>query len=210
MITRCSAHALRSSAELLAHAKLVRAPSPDVARRFRRHMPEIVISVRPWEAVRASVARATRTPGLAHVCVVGALNDHKGFGVLLDCARDAAIQGLPIRFTVVGHTIDDAALIGAGAFITGPYLDAERGGLIARQQATLGFLPSIWPEPWCYSLTGLLEAGLPTLCFDIGAQADRVRAACGSVLPLGMSAHEINRQILELQTTTSRPVTVVA
>ncbi len=128
---------------------------------------------------------------------MGALNEHKGFQILLDCARDAAIRGLPIRFTVVGHTIDDAALIGAGVFVTGPYLDAERDGLIARQHATIGFLPSIWPEPWCYSLTGLLKAGLPTLCFDVGAQAERVRAAGGSVLPLGVSPREINRQILE-------------
>ena len=189
----------RRSAALLSQAKLVRAPSADVARRFGRHMPATAITVRPWEAskTRANPARAPLAPALAQVCVVGALNEHKGFQVLLDCARDAAIRGLPIRFTVVGHTIDDAALIGAGAFITGPYLDAERGGLIARQHATIGFLPSIWPEPWCYSLTGLLEAGLPTLCFDVGAQAERVRAAGGSVLPLGVSPREINRQILE-------------
>lgn len=198
------------SAALLSRAKLVRAPSADIARRFRRHMPESAITIRPWEMTKASPARATRIFDHAHVCVVGAINDHKGFGVLLDCARDAAIQRLPIRFTVVGHTIDDAALIGAGAFITGPYLDAERGGLIARQQATIGFLPSIWPEPWCYSLTGLLDAGLPTLCFDVGAQADRVRAVGGSVLPLGTPVHEINRQILKLHQFSNEQAAVVA
>lgn len=188
----------RRSAALLSQARLVRAPSADIARRFRRHMPGTAVAVRPWEAAKPSPARTTRFSACAHVCVVGALNDHKGFGILLDCARDAAIQGLPIRFTVVGHTIDDAALIGAGAFVTGPYLDAERESLIARQQATVGFLPSIWPEPWCYSLTGLLDAGLPTLCFDVGAQADRVRAVGGSILPLGTPAHAINQRILKL------------
>ena len=187
----------RRSADLLSRAALVRAPSADIARRFRRHVPGVTITTRPWETTRPNPRRTGPAPEHAHVCVVGALNEHKGFRVLLDCARDAAVQGLPIRFTVVGHTIDDAALIGAGAFVTGPYQDAERDGLIARQRATVGFMPSIWPEPWCYSLTGLLDAGLPTVCFDIGAQAERVRAAGGSVLPLGIPAPEINCHILD-------------
>ncbi len=197
----------RRSADLLSKAALVRAPSADVAQRFRQHMPDLAITTRPWETTRSSPPRRGPPQDHAHVCVVGALNEHKGFGVLLGCARDAAIHGLPIRFTVVGHTIDDAALIGAGAFVTGPYQDAERDALIARQQATVGFMPSIWPEPWCYSLTGLLDAGLPTLCFDIGAQAERVRAAGGTVLPLGLSAPEINRHILSMSTVSaSAPV----
>ena len=194
----------RQSSELLSHAQRVLAPSADIAVRFRHHFPDLAITVRPWEARRTRAKPASASHDHVHVCVVGALNHHKGFDVLLECARDAAVRALPIRFTVVGHTSDDNSLIEAGVFVTGPYTESERADLIARQQADVGFLPSIWPEPWCYSLTGLLEAALPTLCFDIGAQSARVRSANGHVLPLETPAPDINQQILKLHHLTMR------
>ena len=194
----------RQSAELLSHAQRVLAPSTDIALRFHRHFPDLAIIVRPWESRKTRGKLAPSSHDYVHVCVVGALNHHKGFDVLLECARDAAVCSLPIRFTVVGHTSDDDSLIEAGVFVTGPYTEPERAELIARQQADVGFLPSIWPEPWCYSLTGLLEAGLPTLCFDIGAQSERVRSAGGRLVPLGTPPHDINQQILKLHCLTMR------
>ena len=198
MVLRSAPRYRRRSAALLSQADRAIAPSDDIARRFRRYVPSARYQVRPFEPPVGGAAPPSPASRPGQICVVGAINHQKGYGVLLDCARDAAIGGLPLRFTVVGHTSDDEALIEAGAFVTGPFEDPERDGLVRRQRGSAGFLPSIWPEPWCYALTGLFEAGLPTLCFDIGAQADRMRRAGGSVLPLGSSARDINRELMKL------------
>ena len=122
---------------------------------------------------------------------VGAIGIQKGFDVLLDCARDAASRRLPLEFVVVGHTIDDASLMSTGrVFVTGEFAAAEALPLIRAQHPTLALLPSIWPETWCFALSDLWQAGLRVAAFDLGAQAERIRASGGRgmLLPLGLSA----------------------
>jgi glycosyltransferase involved in cell wall biosynthesis len=123
---------------------------------------------------------------------------HKGFDILLACARDAADRDLPLEFVVVGHTTDDGSLLATGrVFITGEYAPAEADGLIRAQRATFGLLPSIWPETWSLALTELWRAGLPVAAFDLGAPAERIRATGrGFVLPLGISASQLNNALV--------------
>ena len=60
--------------------------------------------------------------GRPRVCVVGAIGVHKGYEVLLACARDAERRDLDLEFVVVGHTIDDARLMATGrVFVTGQF-----------------------------------------------------------------------------------------
>jgi hypothetical protein len=63
---------------------------------------------------------------------------------------------------------------------------------VAAQRGAIGFLPSLYPEPWCYALGVLQRAGLPLAAFDLGAQSMRVRKAEGTLLPLGMTSGQIN------------------
>jgi len=132
------------------------------------------------------------------VCVAGAIGQHKGFDILLACARDAADRALPLDFVLVGHSIDDAALLATGrVFVTGPYERAEAAELIARQGAGIGFLPSIWPETWCLALTDLWQAGLNVMAFDLGAQADRIRrTGRGVLLPPDLQPNRINDALM--------------
>jgi glycosyltransferase involved in cell wall biosynthesis len=132
------------------------------------------------------------------VCIIGAIGLHTGFQVLLDCALDAAARNLPLEFVVVGHTIDDRALLGTGrVFVTGPYDPDEAVGLIRRQNASLALLPSIFPETWCLALSEAWRAGLQVMAFDIGAQAERIRRTSrGILLPLGASASQINNAMV--------------
>jgi glycosyltransferase involved in cell wall biosynthesis len=118
--------------------------------------------------------------------------------VILDCARDAVQRQLPLEFVVVGHTIDDRRLIATGrVFVTGEFAADEAVPLIKAQQATLGLLPSIWPETWCLSLAESWQAGLQVAAFDIGAPAERIRrTGRGFLLPLGLPASAINNALI--------------
>jgi glycosyltransferase involved in cell wall biosynthesis len=202
-----SVAALRKrSAAFLSGARRVVVPSDDTGVRMRRHFDGLttvtipheddaghptVIRSHPAEAVKGSGAK----PG---VCVVGAIGVHKGFGILLACARDAAFRDLDMTFTVVGHTIDDAALMETGrVFVTGRFEPEEAAALIAAQNARIGFVASIWPETWCLGLGDLWSAGLPAVAFDIGAPAERIRrTGRGFLLPLALSPSAINNALV--------------
>ena len=73
--------------------------------------------------------------------------------------------------------------------------------MIRQHAVHLAWLPSVWPETWCYALGGALRAGLPVVAFDLGAQAERLRATGrGRLLPLGLPAAAINNALLALRT----------
>jgi glycosyltransferase involved in cell wall biosynthesis len=203
------------SAALSQGARRIVLPSVDAAHRIRRYMPGAApkLSVQGWEDDAALAAAVPRQPPrLAEkaapvtVCVAGAIGQDKGYDVLLACARDAARRRLNLTFTLVGHTMDDERLIGTGRiFITGPYEEHEAVALVRAQRADIGFLPSVWPETWCYALSALWQAGLWTVAFDLGAPAERIAATgAGRTVPLGMPASRLNDLFLGLPAAAGR------
>jgi GT2 family glycosyltransferase len=185
----------RRSAADFRRARSVVVPSSDVARRVERHVPGLVADVQPWETDPVGLAASVQPgTGPVRIAVVGAIGLEKGFDILLACAQDAEARGLDVMFTVIGYTVDDDALLVTGkVFITGEFKRLEAAGLIREQGAHLAFLPSIWPETWCYALTDVWAAGLSAAVFDIGTPADRVRRSGGGwVLPLSLPARNIN------------------
>ncbi|HET8995833.1 MAG TPA: glycosyltransferase, partial [Acetobacteraceae bacterium] len=188
------------SARLLSAAEQVVTPSHDTATRMRRHFPELRPVVVPHEndaAVPPPPAPSARD-GRCRVCVLGAIGLHKGYDVLLACARDAAERRLPLDFVVVGHTTDDARLLATGrVFVTGPYRSEEAVPLLHAQRGSIGFIPSICPETWSLALTELWRAGLHVAAFDFGAPAERIRrTGRGLILPVGLPPHAINNALV--------------
>jgi GT2 family glycosyltransferase len=189
----------RSVARLQGAAQVV-APSSDVARRYRRHLPMLRPEVRPLEddAALRAVADAPPQDGPIKIAVIGALSIEKGYEVLLACARDAMARRMKLAFVLIGFSCGDARLRATGCVtITGRYEEDEAVALIRAQHADLALLPSVWPETWSYTLTQAWQAGLRTMAFDIGAQADRIRATNrGWVLPLGAAPAMTNNALL--------------
>jgi glycosyltransferase involved in cell wall biosynthesis len=192
----------RSAIELAGAASVV-VPSKDVATRIMRYFPSIEPKVTNWEddsLLPADEGPFPSPDGLRHVCVIGAIGIEKGYNVLLGCARDAAERKLALRFHLVGHSCDDGRLLATGVVdITGRYQEHEAVPLIRRQQAQLAWLPSLWPETWCYTLSQAWQAGLNVLAFDIGSPAERIRrTGRGWLAPLGLSPQALNNRMLVL------------
>lgn len=193
---------LDRSRTILSAARAVIAPSRDAADRMMRHFPGLPVTPVPHEDDRLVPEPPPVRPlsGRVRVCVAGAIGLHKGYWILLACARDARRRGLDLEFIVVGTTIDDQRLIDTGrVFVTGRYEPHEAVALIAEQQATLALLPSIWPETWCLGLTEIWRAGLRVVAFDTGAPAERIRrTGRGMLIPLGSSPRMINDTLLNV------------
>ena len=134
--------------------------------------------------------------------MIGAIGSHKGYQVLLRCARDAAARHLPLEFVVIGYTENDRLLLRTGRVeVTGRYVDVEIPHLLRREQPDLVFAASVWPETWCYTLDHALAGGFPVVAFDVGAIAERLRALGDpTLLPLDLEARHINERLLEVGT----------
>jgi glycosyltransferase involved in cell wall biosynthesis len=212
---RISVVALRKRSEKwLRQARRVIVPSADTAIRLQRYFPGLGIDVTSHQPTAVAAPRPQAvTASTVRVALIGAIGIHKGYEVLLACARDARRRTLPLEFIVIGYTERDPPLLKTGAvFIAGRYTESEVPHLLRREQPDIAFLPSVWPETWCYALDHALLAGLPVVAFDLGAIAERLRAVgSGVLLPLDMSAAQINDRLLELaarqrRSTDSRPL----
>lgn len=219
---------LARSARVLEEARAVYVPSHDTAKRMARHFPTVTFQVKALEKPRTMLPDAGNAPIFAEkhsalppvgsgvlgygpaqnaprlrLCVIGGIGWEKGYGVLHEAALDAALRDLPLEFVIVGHTPDDATLMKTGrVFITGEYQEKDALSLIASVQAQAAFLPSIWPETWCFTLSLAWKAGLPAIVFDLGAPAERVRASGrGKVIDPALSGAALNDILIKMDFT---------
>lgn len=187
------------SGRWLASARRVVVPSQDVVARLRRYFPGIDFTPVPHEVEpdRARVRARGTTP--VRVGLLGSLTRHKGYEVLLRCARYVRRNGLPVEFVLIGSSMHDGPLLSTGRVsITGPYSDSEIAELITRERLDVIWLPSVWPETWSYTLTHAIRSGLPIVAFDIGAIGERIRALqCGILSPLSSDPRQLIATLIQ-------------
>jgi GT2 family glycosyltransferase len=199
-----SVPALRQrSGRWLREARRVFAPSTDTANRLSGHFKGLEVEVRPHsEPIGAAIAPRPRSAQreTVRVALIGAIGGHKGYELLLECARNARSRRLPLEFVVIGYTEVDEPLLKTGkVFVTGRYSEGEVSHLIEREDPDILWLPSVWPETWCYTLDHALRAGLPIVAFDLGAIAERLRTVSAAVrLPLTTAPARINDLFLAM------------
>ncbi|HEV2364877.1 MAG TPA: glycosyltransferase [Caulobacteraceae bacterium] len=195
------------SARVFGRARRVVAPSADAASRVARRFAGITPVLGAWESMPDAAAPPAPAcgPGPApgrrfRIGLIGAIGEHKGYKVLRDCAVDAAARDLPLEFTVIGFSEDDASLLETGrVFVTGAYAEDEAAALMAREGPDALFFPSVWPETWCYALTHALASGLPILAFEVGALGERLAGvARARLIAPGTEAGALNDVLLEL------------
>jgi GT2 family glycosyltransferase len=184
---------------LLAGARRAFVPSRDTAARMERHLADIDYTVRPHpEQMQTVAVRRPASVGAARVAIVGAIGPHKGYDLLIACARDALKQGLPLQFHIFGYTVDDAPLRQlANVRLIGEYTRADLPRLVAKNPCDVALFLSIWPETYCYALSDAYAAGLYPLALRFGAFEERLEAShVGTLLPLASTPAQINAAIL--------------
>ena len=163
---------------LLRGADRVVAPSASAAGYFSRAFPDIRVAIEPHPEPPASYQVPIRNGSADAVALLGALGPHKGSAKLLEIARRAWMVAPALRFHVIGYTDIDAELRAIGnVSVTGPYRPFELADLVAASGARVALFLHRWPETFSYTLSEAVQLGLVPLVPDIGAPAERVRAA---------------------------------
>jgi glycosyltransferase involved in cell wall biosynthesis len=188
-------------AKYLGRARRIFVPSDDVRDRLERYFPEMSFLLRPHPETLPDLQSLASTvvPGeRVRVAVVGTLTAIKGSETVRECAVDAIRRGLNLEFHVIGST-DSDALFGRipNVRIWGRYRPHQVYARLAAARCHVAFLPSLWPETYMYTLSAVMASGLYTICFDLGAQAARLRRwGWGEVLPLAASHEAINDRLM--------------
>jgi Glycosyltransferase Family 4 len=185
----------------LGGARRVFAPSQDAARRVSAHFPGATLVVRPHPERYSppdKCAAAYEQGEVVHVVLLGTITTTKGSEKLLACAQDARTRGLALAFTVLGTTDRDACLKRVGNVrVTGAYREHEVFDRLRGLGCSLAFLPSVWPETFMFTLSIAMAARLYVVCFELGAQAERLaRWGWGRTLPLDSSPQVINDALI--------------
>ncbi len=186
---------------LLKKASAILAPSHDTAERHKKILGNLDIKVIPHDVPDMHVRRlpAKKPDEPYTIAVIGRIHRSKGAGIVLSCARDAMRRKLPLRFAIIGDSTYTNKLRKAGVTISGIFKENELPELLRRSGASLVFLPSIWPETFSYVLSHIWQNSYFPVAFDLGAPAERIRAANnGLVLPMDMinSPGSINDALL--------------
>ncbi|MBL8383435.1 MAG: glycosyltransferase [Burkholderiales bacterium] len=149
------------------------------------HLERGRIAVDPHRVDHLPLRRPALRPGaVLHVGVVGHVDRAKGAGVVRELALEIRARGLPVRVSVIGTVAGD--LPGEVVSATGAYDHAQLPRLIEESGANVFLFPSIVPETFSFVTQELIECDVPLVCFDLGAQAERVRKYNrGLVVPVG-------------------------
>lgn len=126
-----------------------------------------------------------------NIGIFGNITIAKGLRVIERMLFDVERDDLPIRF----HVFGDYRGNGNDNIISfnGLYKHSQIPMLIEKHELNAIFVSSIWPETFCYVAEEAMKTEIPVICFDVGAQAERIKKYCyGLVLPsLESSARDL-------------------
>jgi O-antigen biosynthesis protein len=178
----------RTHEQLLLAAQSVAVPDEDVAQRLQRYFPRLALAVQAHEAFDVRPPRFQVGP-VRKLMVVGALSQIKGYDVVLALLASSTWRDADAQLSLLGYSLDDEALLQAGAQVLGRYDDAALVDRLVAEAPDLVWLPSIWPETYNYVLSAALQAGCRVAVFDIGAPARRLRhhRLHARILPLALA-----------------------
>jgi len=189
-------------ATVLQQAEKVICPSKSTAELYQQHFSLSNIQVKPHPEESFTITSPAPVDGnTISIAMIGAIGDHKGYQLLLDCAKNALKEDLPLHFVIIGYTRDDQPFTALdNVTLTGAYQNAEQlTEFLQQYPCQLAAFLSVWPETFCYTLTEALRNHLYPVTLNYGAIAERLQALqYGEIIAEYLTAPEINQALIEV------------
>ncbi len=144
---------------------------------------------------RLAALPARLKPGATvRIGVVGAIGYSKGAEVTVAAAAAIEAMRLPAKIAVIGKLAPGYSH--PAIEFHGTYRPGDLPAILKQLSIHVAWVPSIWPETYCYVVDELMAAGVPLACFDLGAPPERVRNyARGLVLQDFDPVHTVSQLI---------------
>lgn len=198
-------------AQFLNAAERVFVPSYDTLARMQAYFPMtnfIWAAHEPKLLSREVVVAERRVDEPLRILVLGALSIFKGADTLEASAAHARAQRAPLEFHLLGYAYRALRTRPFSHLqVHGAYQDAELAELIAEINPHVVWFPGSCPETYSYTLSAVLESGLPVVATNIGAFPERLDGRQWTWLvkpdraPADIIAHflEVQRQLIQGQ-----------
>ncbi|NLO54082.1 MAG: glycosyltransferase family 4 protein, partial [Gammaproteobacteria bacterium] len=164
--------------QFLNGAERVFVPSHDTLQRMQRYFPMAhfiwAVHEPSLQPVAVKVLERTVDEPL-RILVLGALSVFKGADVLEACALQARALRTPLEFHLLGFAYRPLRTKPfSNLQVHGAYAEDELAELIVEIKPHVVWFPGSCPETYSYTLSAVLEAGLPVVATDIGAFSERL------------------------------------
>lgn len=150
---------------------------------------ESKIKVFPHSVPSLRSVKIEKHEGL-NIAFLGAItSEAKGYTVV----KNLILSNLSdrIKFFVVGEFPESLK----GLKILGRYKLERLPGLIEEEKIDLIIIPSICPETFSYTTSEAIQLGIPVACFDLGAQAEKVKLYKKGIIFSEMEPRSILRKL---------------
>lgn len=192
---------------ILRGSRRIFVPSEDVRSRMQKYLNidlEFSVKAHPEARFEGACARQplSNLNGTRTIAIIGTLVNHKGSLVVHDLAADATARALPLRFLVFGETNLKHLSEFPNTVTAGAFAEEEIDELLIDNRPNIALFPSVCPETYSYALSIAFRNRIFPICFDIGAQAQRIRdARYGLVVSLEFvfCPRELNDLLLSAQ-----------
>lgn len=136
-----------------------------------------------------------KTTKTLNIGLLGVLTKHKGRLLISQLAQIIEKEKLNIRIVLIGSSSKE---INSSVFKqTGAYTRDSIPRLILENDIDVFLIPSIWPETFSYTTEEIMTIGMPIMCFDIGAPAERVKKYDKGIIIPDISAKAVLQSIKE-------------
>lgn len=148
--------------------------SPSSQKIFQQAYPDVVNKMK-------LVPHKIRSFDCCNVAILGHSNVYKGCEIVRNlCTYLDENQIDDMRLYLFG--LNGGGIVSTHLKQMGEYERPDLPEKLKKAKIDLVFIPSICPETFCYTAGESIALGYPTACFDLGGQADQVRASENGVI----------------------------
>jgi len=187
--------------QVFAGALTVYCGADDVKSRLINHGFEANFKIIPhpkgWDTIENLYDKPIESETVV-VGIFGAISDIKGYHALIEIFNSARAKK-DITFVIFGYTMKDIVLKDMGNVrVLGAYREENLESLIKENKPEIALFLNQVPETFSYTLSHCFSIGLWPVVTDIGAPAERVRAAdFGTVIPLDTPPADVAKIIID-------------
>lgn len=140
-----------------------------------------------------NIKKQYKTTDTLNIGLLGVLTKHKGKTLVSQMTQIIEQEKLQVRIVLIGSV---SGKINSPVFKeTGTYTRDSIPRLLLENDIDIFLIPSIWPETFSYTTEEIMTMGMPIMCFDIGAPAERVKKYEKGIIIPEISAEAVIRTI---------------